>query len=41
MISNARKYRAIENEKKNDEDLAHISKRMLEEINGVMTHKCK
>ena len=40
MISNAKRYRAIEDEEK-DEDLVHISRRMFEEINGVMTQKCK
>ena len=40
MISNARRYRAIEDEEK-DKDLVHISRRMFEEINGLMTQKCK
>ena len=40
MISNARKYRATEDEEKDDE-FVHISKALFEEIEGVMTQKCK
>ena len=40
MIENARRNRSIDNQE-NEEELIHISKKLYEEIEGVMSHKCK
>ena len=40
MISNARKNRALENQDDEDE-FVYINKKIYEEIEGVMSQKCK
>ena len=40
MITNARRNRAKDNQD-DDSELVHISEKMYQEINSVMTGKCK